>query len=112
MIRNDLPEALQADQARAEARRKDWSEQDELTNQRRRNWNREYLGCADFCPVCRADDIVADDESFDGTSGTYSVHCNVCDSAWLDIYELKAVQITRAMTWSSEKQEHVDLLNG
>jgi len=75
--------------------REDRSEQDELTHQRRRNYNREYLGCADFCPVCKADDITADDESFDGPSGSYSVHCDVCGSTWMDLYTLQAVEITK-----------------
>jgi len=82
-------------QARAEAREKDWKRQDELANQRRRNYNREYLGCADFCPVCKADDITADDESFDGPSGCYTVHCNVCESTWLDFYTLQGYEITK-----------------
>lgn len=89
--------------------------QDELTNQRRRNYNREYLACADFCPVCRADDIEASDAEFDGMSGSYTVRCNVCESTWLDLYTLQGYQITKAMTWESNYPEtggrHVDLLS-
>ena len=82
-------------QARAAAREKDWKRQDELANQRRRNFNREYLACADFCPVCKADNIEASDAEFDGMSGSYTVRCNVCESTWLDLYTLQGYQITK-----------------
>ena len=83
------------EQARAEARKEDWKRKDELAHQRRRNFNREYLACADFCPVCKADDIEASDAEFDGMSGSYTVHCNVCESTWLDLYTLQGYQITK-----------------
>ena len=85
-------------QAKAAARKKDWKRQDELANQRRRNINREYLACADFCPVCGVDDIEQADlgpsgTNFDGPTGWVNIRCNVCESTWVDLYTMGGYEI-------------------